>query len=415
MRRLDETPLDPEIEASLEAIDATLAGEAVDPRYADLAELALLLVAERPVASPEFERGLDENVARRFAPAPLAPPRPSRGRGWLWAPVGALASALVVATIIVTAGSTGVQQRTATSEALSKPSASRASAGAPHRTASGSGAAKLSPSGSASVLTTASPGAPTGALNGFSTSSAAAGTGTLQPPPNGRKIIQGAQLALSTPASRIDAVAQEVFDVVGQENGIVQSSNVTASSAPGAYAQFQLSVPSSALARTMASLSTLRYARVSSRTDTTQDVNDQYQRDQRTLADARALRTSLLKQLANATTQAQINSLTARIHDAEASISSDEATLRGLQHQINYSQIGLTINTPAPVLAHAAKSGGFTLGKASHDAGRVLTVAAGVALITLAALVPVALLIALAWWVGSAVRRRRREQALDLV
>jgi hypothetical protein len=43
----------------------------------------------------------------------------------------------------------------------------------------------------------------------------------------------------------------------------------------------------------------------------------------------------------------------------------------------------------------------------------VLTVAAGVALITIAALTPVALVVTLAWWVGSAVRRRRREQALD--
>ncbi|MBV8946498.1 MAG: hypothetical protein JOZ95_13825, partial [Solirubrobacterales bacterium] len=47
------------------------------------------------------------------------------------------------------------------------------------------------------------------------------------------------------------------------------------------------------------------------------------------------------------------------------------------------------------------------------DAGRVLTVAAGVVLIALAVLSPLALLAALAWWVGSTVRRRRREQALD--
>jgi hypothetical protein len=45
----------------------------------------------------------------------------------------------------------------------------------------------------------------------------------------------------------------------------------------------------------------------------------------------------------------------------------------------------------------------------------VLTVAAGVALIALAALVPIALLGALAWWIATAIRRRRREQALDLV
>jgi ABC-type uncharacterized transport system permease subunit len=43
----------------------------------------------------------------------------------------------------------------------------------------------------------------------------------------------------------------------------------------------------------------------------------------------------------------------------------------------------------------------------------VLTVAAGVALIALAALTPIALVAALIWWVGAALRRRRREQALD--
>jgi hypothetical protein len=58
-------------------------------------------------------------------------------------------------------------------------------------------------------------------------------------------------------------------------------------------------------------------------------------------------------------------------------------------------------------------SGGFGVGQAAHDAGRVLTVAAGVALIALAALTPIALVVALFWWTGTAVRRRRREQALD--
>ena len=128
--------------------------------------------------------------------------------------------------------------------------------------------------------------------------------------------MQAAQLSLSTAPGRVDAVAQEVFDVVGRQRGVVSSSSVTAGGT-GGYAQFQLSLPSASLGQTMASLSTLPYARVASRTDTTQDVNDQYLADARRLADARALRTSLLKQLANATTQAQIDSLTARIHDGE--------------------------------------------------------------------------------------------------
>jgi hypothetical protein len=50
-----------------------------------------------------------------------------------------------------------------------------------------------------------------------------------------------------------------------------------------------------------------------------------------------------------------------------------------------------------------------------HDAGRVLVVAAGVALIALAVLVPLGLLVALGLWVAAALRRRRREQALDLI
>jgi hypothetical protein len=231
--------------------------------------------------------------------------------------------------------------------------------------------------------------------------------------PNGRKVIRSAQLALSAQASHVDAVAQELFDVVGNEKGYVQNSTVTTGT--GATSQFTLSVPSGSLGATMTALSQLRYATVLSRTDNVQDVNGPYLSDVRRLADARALRTSLLKQLAQAVTQAEIDSLKARIHDAEASIRSDESTLARLSHQIDYSQITVTLDATIPVATPRHHSGGgFTLGKAAHDARRVLVVAAGVALIVLAVLVPVALLAALLWWAGTLVRRRRREHALDV-
>jgi len=166
---------------------------------------------------------------------------------------------------------------------------------------------------------------------------------------------------------------------------------------------------------TMARLSRLPFSHVASRTDATQDVNNQVNAATSRLADDRALRTSLLKQLANAVTTEQVNSLEAQIHDAEASISRDQAALSSLNHQIAFSEVSVTINAvqvePVPV-AHG--SSGFTIGKGAHDAGRVLTVMAGVALIALAALVPVALVGALGVWIGMALRRRRREQALDL-
>jgi hypothetical protein len=210
-------------------------------------------------------------------------------------------------------------------------------------------------------------------------------------------------------------VAQEVFNVVGSEHGIVSSSNVTATGGLDGYAHFELSLPSGSLSDAMGRLSRLRYASVSSRTDTTQDVNGGFVSAGRRLADAQALRTALLKQLAGATTTTQISSLRAQIRDAESAIANAQSDLRGLNHRVNFSQVSVTVAaTQILPVSHGGSSGGFTLRRALHDAGRVLTVAAGVALITLAVLVPVGLAGLLGWWVASAARRRRREHALDL-
>src|SRR5580700_7556632 len=96
---------DPEIVATLEAIDATLSGEAVDPRHADVAELALLLADEPPRPGAAFAAGLDERVQRRFEAAPRAGRR--RFAWWVWAPSCAVAVSLVVAIVIVVGQSGG--------------------------------------------------------------------------------------------------------------------------------------------------------------------------------------------------------------------------------------------------------------------------------------------------------------------
>jgi hypothetical protein len=412
MRLLDhDEPLDPEIAATLDAIDAVLAGDPVDARYADVAEIAVLLSSERPSARPEFAQSMDARVARRFAPAPT--PSAAASRRWrprlglssaFWEATGALAAgvALIAAIVVVAAGNGG------SSMASSSESSTAASS-------AGSSAAPSASAGTASTPSTITRSAPSTASTASQSAiaaPAAPGAPTLQPPTTGRKVVQSAQLQLAAAPDRIDDVAQEVYNVIGAVNGIVESSTVTQTGGPGGYAEFQLSIPNDSLGQTLSRLSSLNYAQVLSRTDASQDITDQFGAAQRSLADARALRTSLLQQLGNATTTEQIDSLKARIHDAEASISSDQATLNRLNHQVNFSQLSLEItprSTPAPV----SHGGGFGVGRAAHDAGRVLTVAAGVALIAVAGLTPVALVIALVWWVGSVVKRRRREQALD--
>ena len=173
-----------------------------------------------------------------------------------------------------------------------------------------------------------------------------------------------------------------MFNVVGEANGIVDHSAVTQTGGPDGSADFQLRVPSGNLSQTLARLSALRGAQVVSRTDNSQDVNSQYVSAKRQLADDQALRTGLLKQLAAAVTQQQIDSLKAQLRNAEAidllrpggaapAQLPDRLQPRHGDHQ---RRLGTHPGDPPQ------HSGGFTLGHAAHVAGRVLVVAAGVGL-----------------------------------
>ncbi len=115
MPQLDQDPIDPEIAATLDAIDATLAGEPVDGRYAEIAEIALLLASDKPQIPPSFAHSLDQKVERRFAPLGLEKRRfrartPRTHRNWsrIWQGAGAIAAGLaMIVVIVVVAGGGG--------------------------------------------------------------------------------------------------------------------------------------------------------------------------------------------------------------------------------------------------------------------------------------------------------------------
>jgi hypothetical protein len=406
MRRFDDDPLAPGAASALRALDAALDGEAVDPEFAALAELALILRQERPAPSAAFAATLDARVERRFAAPAGAPQAPDRNRRLRWLAPGAAVLAGVAAAIVIATGGSGPGAVRALAPAASGGVSSTASAAA--RTAAPSPGAL-------------GPVSPTTAKSSASGASSAAAAGTPGPAPApvstgaNRQIVQSAQLALMAEPKRIDDVAQQVFEVIGTEKGIVNSSTVTATGDANGYASFQLSVPSANLQATMSALSELPGSRVLSRTDATTDITGEVGGAGIRLAEARALRTALLKQLAAATTSEQITSLQAQLHDADASVASDLATLNGLRNQVAYSRITLTIQAGALAVVVPGSGSSFTLGRAAHDAGRVLVIVAGVALIALAVLIPVGLVTALAASVGLAIRRRRREHALDLI
>jgi hypothetical protein len=360
MRRTEQPPT-PEVAAALAAIEATLAGEPVDPEHAGIAEVTLLVAADRPTPGAEFAAQLDRRVASRFAPAPAAgrAPAPRKRRrwkvSWMIAPAVALAIAGLVALVVLTPGPPG------SSSGSSAVSSAGAQKLGPH--VLNGRASSPKPSFRASQAGPSSPAAPAPGLQ----------------PPGGRKLIQSSQLTLGVPPRRIETVAQEVLNAVGAQNGFVDSATVNASGSSGGYARFQLTVPSANLPQTMSSLSKLRYASVLARTDKIEDVTGQLQ--------------------------------AAKHHHQKARV-------RALEHGVAYSKISLDIQADAPPAAtnrhHRAHSGGFTISHAAHDALGVLTVIGGVALIALAVLVPLALVALVVWQLREAIRRRQRERALDL-
>ncbi len=432
MGRSDTADMDPEVLADLDAIDATLAGEPVDPSYAELAELALLLAHTAPRPEPEYARDLDRRVARRFEPlsSAAAPDTRRRPRLRLWTAGPGLA-AVVAAAVAVVVISTGGFKSSSTSNAVNGPiplglargtsnsSTTASSAGITSRKSPSFGAPTTSAvhakanSGSASGSGSASDYGSVGAAVLTTPSVAAAPVGGTS-----GKAIQSAQISLTTPNVHVNQVSQEVYNVVAAEHGTVQSAQSTTATNNngGGYAEFTLSIPTANLQAAMTQLSRLHYAAVASRTDGTQNVSSQYSADQRNLKDAQALRISLLKQLQVADSQTAIDSIEAQLKSANSQISSAQSKLGSLNHHISYSTVTVQVNSGGlPVLVnhvHRASSG-FTIRRAGHDALRVLVVSVGIALITLAVLVPVGLVLGLLLWIGLALRQRRREHALD--
>jgi uncharacterized protein DUF4349 len=398
-------PLEPEVLAALEAIDATLHGEPVDPEHAELAELALILRDERPVPRDAFLARLDRRVQDRFA----APARRTWSFAAHWrASITALtALAAVIVAVVIVAGRPGGVHLGGGVSASSGPAHSSSSASNAGSASGGAGSAVGSSSAASSE-----PAAPA-AAQGASRAAKVPGRAPTPRVGHGRDLTQSARLGLQARAGQIAPVAQEVFDVIGAEHGVVLSSHVSqATGAPG-YATFSLQVSAGRLEATLNRLSRLRHARVTMREDASADITSHVDNTAASLAAAQAQRRSLLRQLAATGIPAEADRLQREAARALAQIDRYQSELQRLRHHVADSAISVTVQSPPVVHHRRHAAGGFTFSRALHDAGRILLVAAGVALIALAVLVPLALLVALIRWVAALLRRRGREQALD--
>jgi hypothetical protein len=216
---------------------------------------------------------------------------------------------------------------------------------------------------------------------------------------------RSASLTLAAPRREIDSVATRVGEVASGLGGFVQSSSVSSNEG----GSLDLRVPSDRLEQAIQRVSRLGRVRELSRrsVDITANVVSARER----LSDARAERKSLLVQLANAVTVNETESIRARLEIVSREISSARRALRRVNNEANFANLSVAV---VPRAGGDDEEGAWTPGDAFDDALRVLEVAAGVAVIAAAVLLPLALIWLLAWLGHRAVVRRRRERALDM-
>jgi Domain of unknown function (DUF4349) len=392
-----ETPLDPTAAAELEALEAALAG---DPSAApELATLVRDVRMEAPAMSPSFRAQLDERVQSGFArgDSPRRMRHPRSGRFAALRERRTLIPALGVAGCLL-AALVAVLLATGSSHDDSGSSAGGVAAtqAAPaERQSSGAGG----DSGPSTDL--AAPSTKSGST------AQAAPSPTAPPTSGGRHVERSTTLALTT--TDVQRTADGIVRATQAAGGYVQLSQVRTGESNGG-ATFVLRVPTAKLDDALASLSKLGHVRAMEQS--ADDITGAYDSAQSRLADGRAERRGLLRALGKATTAQEIASLKARIADNRRELNRLQSEFNAVRRRASYATIQVEV-TGHTRKQPVAPGGSWSPGDAAHDALRVLEVAAGVALIGLAVLVPLAVLGTAGGLVAGALRRRRREAALN--
>ena len=211
----------------------------------------------------------------------------------------------------------------------------------------------------------------------------------------------------------MQSVSDRAIRVVDGVGGYVQSSQ-TDIAGSHATATLSLRIPAGKLDEGLARLSKL--ANVTARSQQTEDLTDQREYLEARVRDARADRDGLRVRLAKATTDKERSSLRAQLDRATRRVTQREREVAELGQEVSYATVDLSIEG-------RKRSGGavvdkpgdrWTPGDALGDAGRVLEVIAGVAVIALAILIPVGVIVVIAMLLGRVLTRHRRLRALEM-
>ena len=367
-------------------------------------DIVAQLLEERPQIDPAFARELDERAAAGF-------PRRRRARSakWsfpMWVPATGLAAVIAVVIGISAAG---------TGDGISGDSSAGGSS------SSGSVAAVQEEKATADEAAPESFGQ--AAREGAGQAAPDMGSGSVgasiapaSPPPTGRQRVQelSAALTVEVPADEITSANDKVMVITNQLGGFVESANVRSTDEETGGGTYVLRLPVENLQDGLTQLGRLGHVR--ERSQAVQDITSERNVARDNLREAKAVRVSLLKRLAEADTDAETAVLRAQLRDVNNQIGIYRGQLRNVERRAAFARVSMTLTAEDKKGAAAGKNDDqWAVGDAFKDAGRVLEVVAGVLVIALAVLIPLLLLALAVVMTRRVLGRRGRERALDAI
>ena len=376
------------------------------------------LRALRPAPDPAFAAALDERAAAGF------PHRPEHGgdaplarlRVWLegltprraLVPGGAAALTLViVVAAVVTISQSGSSQSSLNLETSATSESGEVAAGGNEELGR---VAPLSEPGTSAGAGTTKPSPPvqSGAEEGAGTEEGAesraygAEAGVEKAPktyalpaPRNRDIERSASIVLGTTPDKLPEASARVYEAVHAARGVVLNSSIRGGKRTG-EARFELLIPSGKLDAALATFSGI--AEVRSRHDTTADITAPTVSASEELRDSNARLDGLVKQLGEAGTESEREAVEAELRGERNHHADLRASLERLKDRADMSRVSLRIvSDHGAGVTPGGDSGSWGAGDALGDAGHILTVAGGVAIIGLAIVGPIALILLAIW------------------
>ena len=385
-------------------------------RSRDHDDIAIALAEARPAPRDAFAQELDKRVAAgfprrsRFDSSPLAgfvawvrALSPQR----LLLAAGATALAIIaIATVVATTNDSGPSESRPASGLLSQftplnPDDSSESEVVPQ-------ASTHSPAASAAGESSASEESESAEPQSGSPTFDRATSRPARPEDlssRNRDIERSAEIGLLAAPDDVADDSAKVFAAVHDANGIVLHS--TTSSGSNGGARFELLIPSARLGDALAAFSSID--EVSSRHEATDDITKPTVTANEELQDSQARVDSLLAQLSTAEVESERDAIAAELRSERRHAARLRAQLARLNQRTAYSRVLVRIQSGT-----STESGGpWGVSDAFGDAGHILGIAAGVTLVGLAVIAPLALLCLLAWLAQRLWLRTRRERALD--